>query len=458
MLKNNSLRFFILYGLLLTWLVLVILAAFTLNGILAWSAGLLYIAYDSFIQCLVVTISSHSLKNNPAAQNSGYDRLTLPTMSAVVPARNEKSVLDKCLNALFSQTQAPDEIIIVDDGSTDGTLHWLKEHFQLKFIGNHSVSKIQPNLKVIQKEHSGKADSLNQGWRLAKSEVIVTIDADTILEPNAIKEMSHAFAQNPNLSAAGGIIIPRCAGSRTAELFQFYQTFEYIRSFLERFAWMSFKTLVLVSGAFSAFRRDVLQRLGGFNKESSVEDYELIYRYYRDCHQNGIIPNVQVIARAHALTDAPSNLEKFLLQRSRWLAGFLDTLFRNKDMVFNPLYGRFGRIMLPLKLIDTLRPIYGLLALVILIFYLIIGFRPYIAVLYVLIVKLLFDLILHCYAFILYHRWQRDRITPKLWAHSIIAILTEPFAFQILRHLAAVFGVFAYLHGKISWAHQRQTA
>lgn len=401
-------------------------------------------------------MSSRGLKNNPDAQNSEARGLTLPTVAAVIPARNEKIVLDKCLKALLSQTHAPDEIIIVDDGSTDDTLIWLKENFQLNFIGARANSKIEPSLQVIRKEHTGKADSLNTGWRSARSEVIVTIDADTILEPNAIKEVCYAFAKDPNLSAAGGIIIPRCGGSKTAELFQFYQTFEYIRSFLERFAWMSFKTLVLISGAFSSFRRDVLQRLGGFNKKSSVEDYELIYRYYRDCHDRGLMPNVQVLRRARALTDAPSNIEKFLLQRSRWFAGFLDTLFSNKDMIFNPRYGRFGRAMLPLKLVDTLRPIYGLLALIIFIFYLMVGFRPYIAVIYVLIAKLLFDLIFHCYAFILYHRWQGNRITPNLWARSIIAILTEPFAFQILRHLAAVFGVFAYCHGRIAWAHQRQ--
>ena len=453
---NASSRFTILYSFLIACLIFVLLAAFVFQGILSWSAGLIYIAYDSFIQCLVVWISSKSLDGNPVLPLAKMSNQPLPTVSAVIPARNEKSVLGECLEALNTQTYIPEEIIIVDDGSTDGTLEWLTERFQLHFKENYAKSLVQSNLRVIRKEQSGKADSLNFGWQKAESEVVVTIDADTVLEPDAMLEVCRAFAEDPNLAAAGGVLAPRCEKSGTGGIFQFYQTFEYFRSFLERYAWMSFGTLILVSGAFSAFRRTILQKLNGFDKKSMVEDYELIYRLYRDSVSRGLRPNVRVIGSARAVTDAPSNVKNFLRQRSRWFAGFLETLFQNKEMVANPRYGRFGLFMLPMKLVDTLKPIYGLLALAIFLGYLTAGFRPYLFIIYILTGKLLFDLILHCRAFILFHRWQAKEIGPLLWVRSMLAILTEPFLFQILRHVAAVLGVIAYLNGRIGWAHQRE--
>lgn len=440
MLGRAAVRFWLLYGFLVSGLLLTVLAAFALHGILSWSVGLIYILYDSFLQCWVVWRSSRALNSVPVVEktNGGH----LPTVSVVVPARNEKDVLNECLQALLSQTHAPDEIIVVDDGSIDDTAQEIRERFG-------------SNLRVICKEHSGKADSLNNGWRMARSEIIVTVDADTILEPGAILEVCRTFSIYSNLEAAGGVLIPRCAAAPLGRGFQFYQTFEYVYSFLERLAWMNFGTLVLVSGAFSAFRRSVLERLGGFDKNSSVEDYELIYRLYRDGYTRGIKPLVQVMAHARAVTDAPCNIEKFLLQRGRWFAGFIETLFRNRDMVADSRYGRFGKFMLPLKLMDTLKPFYGLLALLVFWFYVFSGFRSYLVIIYILIAKLLLDVILRCWAFSLYHRWQSLPISPALWAKSLAALLSEPFAFQILRHVAAVFGVLAYLHGRIVWTQQR---
>ncbi len=451
-----SVRFAILYGLLCLSLLLALLAAFALHGILSWTAGLIYILYDSFIQCLVVSMSARNLEDKIDLPEPEKSVSRLPTVTAVIPARNEKSVLESCLNALSVQTHAPDEIIVVDDGSSDGTLEWLTDRFRLQCSGDIARSTAQPNLQVIRKSHSGKAGSLNAGWRKSGCEIVVTIDADTVLDRNAIMAMCRAFADDPELAAAGGILEPRCADTFPGRIFQFYQSYEYIRSFLERYAWMRFGTLVLVSGAFSAFRRDTLQKLEGFDQNSTVEDYELIYRYYRYCGAHSMKPVVKIVGQARAVTDAPSSMRMFLLQRSRWFAGFIETLFRNQDMVADPRFGRFGKFMLPLKLVDTLRPLYGLLALAIFLGYWAAGFRPYVIIIYVQAAKLLFDLAFHCRAFILFHKWQARAISAKEWRLSMIAILTEPFAFQILRHLAATLGIIAYINGRMAWAQQRQ--
>ena len=209
--KISAARFNILYGFLVASFILVLAAAFTLRGVLSWSVGLIYIAYDSFIQCLVVWVSSSSLKNNPDPAIPAPYGTRMPTVSVVVPARNEKAVLEECLGALFSQTRAPDEIIVVDDGSTDGTLDWLGERFSLKFDGGLAHSAVHSGLSVIRKGHTGKADSLNAGWRMAGSEVIVTVDADTMLEPQAVSEVARAVLQLPaQVSQVSNL--PRSAG------------------------------------------------------------------------------------------------------------------------------------------------------------------------------------------------------------------------------------------------------
>lgn len=445
----------LVFGSLLTLLVLVILAAFTLSGILAWSIGLLYITYDSFLFFLIVSIVARVLKKDAAELQNHSAAGARPSLAVVIPARNEQSVLPSCLEAVFRQTDAPEEIFIVDDGSTDGTVAWLREKFALTFVGPQGNSSVQPNLVVLRNPHQGKADSLNSGWRAARSDIVVTLDADTIPEPDALAHVRRAFAENPNLAAGGGVLVPRCGGGFLGRVFEFYQTFEYMRSFLDRFAWMSLQMLVLISGAFSAFRRDVLRELGGFNPQSQVEDYELIYRLYRHSHDRGLELQVHVISGARAMTDAPATPAKFLSQRTRWFAGFLATLFQNKDMVGKPRYGRFGKWMLLIKLVDTLKPIYGFLALIIFLTFLILGYHPYLTIIYVLIAKAVFDLFYHCRAFLLYHRWLGIRQSPRLWAKSVLAALTEPLAFQILRQVGAATGWMAYLRGRIGWAPQR---
>ena len=222
-------------------------------------------------------------------------------------------------------------------------------------------------MRVLCKPNSGKADSLNLGWKMALGEIVVTLDADTYIEPAALAAIRDGFVENPNLGIAGGVLFPVCHRTPWAGFFQFFQTFEYARGFLWRFTWMQYDMLLLISGAFAAYRRSLLESSGGFDVTSWVEDYELTHRVYQKTFDSGQTITVKTLSGARGTTDAPAAIDTFLNQRRRWFAGFIATHFKYHDMVGNGRYGAVGRYMLCLKTLDLLLPIYALSAAVILV-------------------------------------------------------------------------------------------
>jgi len=461
----QSLRWPLLFGTVLGLLIFTLYASVAFKGVAAWSIGLVYISYDSLLLGFMVVSSQFAVRRQDRQKKSGG---VLPaqvtgkrsTLSVLICARNERLVLPECLRDLRVQSEPADEVIVIDDGSTDSMVDWLTSEYALDFepAGLHTVghSARWPALHVMRKSNSGKADSLNLGWKMAQGEIVVTLDADTYLETGALAAIRDGFAEDPNLGIAGGVLVPICQRTSWAGFFQFFQTFEYARGFLWRLTWMQYDMLLLISGAFAAYRRTVLETAGGFDTTSWVEDYELTHRVYRDAFDQGRCVTVKTLSGARGTTDAPASVKTFLNQRRRWFAGFIATHFKFHGMVANGRYGAVGRYMLFLKTIDLLLPIYALAAVVVLVEILI--FRHFLDsfIVKLIIFKLIFDLGLHAYSIVLYQRWLGIPLSQKLWIQSLGATLTEPFVFQIMRQLGAVLGWLAFLRGKINWMPQRQ--
>jgi len=453
----RSLFWPLLFSTVLGLLIFSLYAGFAFHGAAAWLVGLIYISYDSILLLFMVGSSQWAVtRPAPAAPASSAPR---PSVTVLVCARNERLVLPACLDALRAQTEPAEEILVLDDGSTDGMPAWLESEFALRFEagGENAVgiSTRWPALRVLRKPNTGKADSLNQGWKLATGEIVVTLDADTDVEPDALRAIRNAFARDPELGIAGGVLTPVCQRTPWAGFFQFFQTFEYARGFLWRLTWMQYDMLLLISGAFAAYRRSTLAAAGGFDASSWVEDYELTHRVYRDAFDRGERVHVQTLSGARATTDCPARVRTFLNQRRRWFAGFIATHFQYHAMVGNGRYGTVGRYMMCVKTLDLLLPIYALASAVVLIVILAVrhGLAPLIIKL--IVAKLVFDLVLHAYAIVLYQRWLGIPLTRKLWLQSFGATLSEPFVFQILRQLGAVFGWLAFLRQRIDWHPQR---
>jgi cellulose synthase/poly-beta-1,6-N-acetylglucosamine synthase-like glycosyltransferase len=435
---------------------LLFLRAFALHGLFAWAVGMVYIGYDTALLAFVVW-QTRDLARRPPERVAADDRRV--RLSVIVAARNEAAVLPTTLAALFAQENPPDLILVADDGSDDGTAALMDESFGLAPppLGQISApSTRRPNLRWLRLPHGGKPGALNAALLLVDTELMLTVDADTLLERDAVGAMRRAFAADPRLVAATGILTPVCGPTPTGRLFQWFQTFEYLRNFLSRYAWMQADSLLLISGAFAGFRTAALRQVGGFDQACLVEDYELIHRLRRHGVNHGLGWTTAVVGASRAVTEAPGAIPSFLRQRRRWFGGFLQTQFWYRDMIGNRAYGKLGRLMLPVKSLDTMQPIYGLTAFGLLLFYLVSGHLALVGLVAgVMGAKLMVDLAFHLWSIRLYRAWTASTHSPGL-ASGLAAALIEPFSFQLLRHLGAALGWVTLLTGRRDWGVQQR--
>jgi len=452
MAMSGVLTFPRVFGFTLVLLILSIAAVFTARGELAWCVGFIYLAYDTCLLASMVWLSRAALREE-AAQPAA-PAASSPTLTVLVPARNESAVLPACLDALLAEPDQPESIRVIDDGSEDDTVKMMAVRYA---VGPGGRSAKHPNLVFWSKPSTGKARSFNELLPQCTEDLIVTIDADTVIEPGAIAAFRAAFAAEPRLAAACGVLRPRCRAGFASGYFEFFQRFEYLRAFVWRLAWSRLNALVLVSGAFAVYRRQVLAQIGGFDAESWVEDYELLYRLHRESAGENAGWLVRVIPGARAETDAPGRPGQFLRQRARWFGGFIGTLVGNRDMVGAPRFGGVGRRLLPVKTVDTLLPVFAATAQLSLIYLLLRGGFLNFIVLGVLAAKFLLDLCLHLQAMRLYARWLQLPAGKNL-ALSVVASVLEPFCFQPLRYCGALAGWLAYSRRQLTWESQRLDA
>ena len=430
--------------------------AFERQGVAVWSIGIVYILYDTAL----LLFTAWNIRGLRVASNGPAAGPT-PSFGVIVAAHNEATVIAAAIDRLAGQAQPPDLILIADDGSSDATADVLALRYGLAVppIGALTErSAVLPALRWLRLPHGGKARALNAAMLRVDTEVVLTVDADTLLEPGAIAAMRAAFAAEPELVAATGVLAPICGPDLQGRLFQWFQSYEYVRNFLSRHAWEQLDSLLLISGAFAAFRRDAVVEVGGFDPDCMVEDYELIHRLHRQAVDHERDWRVRAVGGALARTDAPASPMAFLRQRRRWFGGFLQTQHWNRDMVGARRFGWLGTAMLPVKALDTLQPVYGLAAFVILIGLVVTGrFAVALPILAVMLAKIVVDLSFHLWSLGIYKRWTGQRDGLSLLP-ALAAAIAEPFTFQLLRHAGAVWGWHAFLTGQESWGRQQRTA
>ncbi len=446
-----------IHAVVLALWVLLFALAFRGQGLLAWSVGGAYITYDTLLLAFVGWQTRRLMK--PAQTAHAEQLREQPTLAVIIAARDEAAVLPVTLAALLAQTDPPDAIVIADDGSTDGTDKLLASHYGLVaappgVLG--TASRSHPSLRWLRLAQGGKARALNAAIEHLGHDVVLTVDADTLLDAKAIAAVRSAFAAEPELAGITGVITPVCPPTASGRVFQWFQTYEYIRNFLSRYAWMQLDSLLLISGAFAGFRRRAVVAVGGFDPDCLVEDYELIHRMRRHAVGQGQDWRFRVLGDAHARTEAPAAIGAFLRQRRRWFGGFLQTQYWYRAMVGDRQLGWLGTLMLPVKAVDTLQPLYGLTAFALLIYFASVGRLSVAGPVAVLIAtKIGIDIAFHLWSVRLYRRWVGDTARASLgWA--LAAALVEPFTFQLLRHSGAALGWVSFLTGSAGWGRQQR--
>ncbi|HEX8630318.1 MAG TPA: glycosyltransferase [Catenuloplanes sp.] len=316
--------------------------------------------------------------------------LTLP-VSVVVPAYNEGAGIVAAVQAMTALRYPRFEIVVVDDGSTDDTFTLLRQAFDLVEVPRvipdevpyrsevrsvHVARAYPETLVVVRKSNGGKSDALNVGINLASHPLVCMVDADCVLDPDALLSVAKPFADDPlRVVACGGVIRIangcRVVGGRVVDVrmprewLVRIQVVEYLRAFLMgRTGWSRLGGLVVISGAFGLFRRDLLVRIGGLAHDTIGEDAELVVRLHHHLRAEGEDYRVVFVAEPVSWSEAPATLRVLRRQRHRWHRGLAEILTKHRGMILNPRYGRIGLVTLPyFVLFELLAPFLQLAAL-----------------------------------------------------------------------------------------------
>jgi len=303
-------------------------------------------------------------------------------ISLICPMYNEEAGAVPSVRTLLNLRYPEFQVLVVNDGSKDGTLAKLIEAFDLhpsqrvvrKAIPTEEVrcvyeSRMVGNLVVVDKANGGKSDALNCGLNLAKHPLVCCMDGDCLLEHDALLRIVRPFLDMPHLAACGGVIRPLngCritpAGIRGMGLpenwLARFQVVEYLRAFLfGRVGLASFGSLYVLSGAFGIFRKKLLLEIGGFSRETIGEDFEAVVRLHRYLREAKRPYQVAMVPDPICWTEVPESWKILSRQRNRWYRGLAETLWQHRAMMFNPRHGIIGLFSFPYFLVfEALAPI-----------------------------------------------------------------------------------------------------
>lgn len=453
--------------------------SYFLDRIFISYAFLLIFSYTLLSIISGISLNYYLKKNSFVDYNVILDSPLAPSVSVLVPAFNEsKNIVDN-VESIYTIHYNNFDVIVVNDGSTDSTLEELQKAFKLEKVNfalnmeiptkevrgvYKSMLPTYANLVVVDKENGGKADALNVGINVSDNVLFMAIDADSILEPDAVLKLVKPFLERTDrrVIAAGGVV--RIANSCMVEngritdvrvpknILARMQVLEYTRSFLMgRMAWAQLDGLIIISGAMGMFDRDVVIKSGGY-AHSIGEDMELVVRIRRYMSENREKYKIEYVPDPLCWTEAPVNLKVFGRQRSRWTRGTIETLTDHSKIFLSPKYGVMGLLGYPYWFFfEWLAPLVEVLGII----YMIILFLTdklslnfiLITSLFVYTFAVFFSTWAILYEELTFHRYERKMDVLRLW----IAALLEPFILHPISLFFAVKGNIEYLMGNRSW-------
>jgi len=249
-----------------------------------------------------------------------------PGVTVLIPAYNEESVIVQTVDSVLLSDLNDIRVIVVDDGSSDRTLELLESNFEKN-----------NNVQIIHQVNRGKAAALNNALSQAETEFVVTIDADTEIEPDAIRKLLRHFS-DPKVGAVAGNVK---VGNRSRWLTR-WQALEYITSQnMEKRAFDLLNCITVVPGALGAWRREAIEAVGGITADTVAEDADLTIAIRR------LGWRVTYDEEAIAWTEAPETPGQLIRQRFRWTFGTLQSFWKHSDTLFRPKYGTLGWVALP---------------------------------------------------------------------------------------------------------------
>jgi cellulose synthase/poly-beta-1,6-N-acetylglucosamine synthase-like glycosyltransferase len=452
---------------------------FVLNAVFMITA-LIFTTYLVLTIFSAISLRKYLRKNSYVDYNTIVSSPLAPSISVIAPAYNESQTIEDNIRTLLSLYYNNFEVVVVNDGSSDNSMELMIKTYDLEKVNyffdyrlpckrirgvyksrNRSFKK----LTVIDKVNGGKADSLNAGLNVCKNDLVVSIDADSIMEPDALLKMVKPFmeAKEKKVIGTGGVI--RIANScdisgghinkvnLPKKFIPRAQVMEYTRAFLMgRMAWSELDGLLLISGALGMFDREVVIQAGGYHTDTVGEDMELVVRMRRYMTDKNLGYDVVYIPDPLCWTEVPTTLKVLARQRSRWTRGTMETLFTHRKLFLNAKYGKLGILGYPYWLVfEYLAPIIEFLGILWFIFLAVTGNLnwPFFLLLFGFVYFFAVSLSVWSVLFeeMTYHKYERRRDVIRLIGTAFL----EPIFYHPLVMLMSIKGNLDKIFNRNNW-------
>ncbi len=407
-----------------------------------------------------------------------------PQITLLVPAFNEEATIATTVRSLLQLSYSEFEIVVINDGSKDKTLDVLIKEFGLipfpeaydarlatKPIRTVYHAPAQPNLRVVDKDNGGKADSLNAGINISLYPLFCCIDADSILQRDSLRLAAQPFLDDPHTIACGGTV--RVANGCEVKngfltkvglptnILALFQIVEYLRAFLfGRLGWSPMNAMLIISGAFGLFHKDTVIEIGGYRHDTIGEDMELVVRLHRHMRLAGKPYRITFAPDPICWTEAPEDLTTLKNQRIRWQRGLCESLTNNLDLLFHPKGGAVGWLAFPfMALFEWLGPAIEVFGYGFVTIGFILGFVSFKVWLVLLVAAISLGILLSVSAFFLEEMSFHVYPKPQHVFLLLLGAISENFGYRQLNSLWKLIGLYRWMVGKkATWGAMTRTA
>lgn len=407
---------------------------------------------------------------------------TLP-ISLLVPAYNEEASIVENIRSMLALHYPNFEIIVINDGSSDGTLQAVVDAFELSPVVRPFEEEVlhnpirgvygspnHQNLIVVDKENGGKADALNAGINLSRFPLFCAVDADSLLESDALLRAVQPFADDPDrVVAVGGTIrIANGCGVRAGRVVSvgmpsnvvaLFQIVEYLRAYLmARLAWSKLDALMLISGAFGIFKRNVAIEVGGYSHGTVGEDMEIIVKIHRHMREQKREYEIRFVPDPVCWTEVPESMTVLGRQRRRWQRGALETFFKHRKMLFNRRYGVAGLLGFPhVLVVDVLGPPVEVVGYLLMPLFWWMGVFSLDFLLAYLALTFIFGVTISIGSLILEEMELKRFPSPSHLAVLTGVAVLENFGYRQINNFWRIVGFWQFLRGRQEWGKMERT-
>ena len=440
--------------------------------------SLYLLVYATFLVVSVTVGASELYKNQQMSRlhNEISHEYYFP-VSIVVPGYNEEITICDTVNSLLNLEYKLYEIVIVDDGSKDNTSKVLIDTFKMKRVRRKIKKSIRCQeeefvyesygykvpIVLIRKKNGGKADALNMGINASRYPYFICMDADSMLQHDALERIVKPVLTDENLIACGGLV--RIANGVVLEngrvkkygmpkkMVTAMQVLEYERSFLaSRILFDMFNGNMIISGAFGLFKKDIVIAVGGYDHGTMGEDMELVVRLHVFCKKNNIPYTIKYEPEAVCWSQAPESMSDLKKQRRRWHLGLFQSLSKHSQVLLSTKYGALGTVsymyFVIFELMSPYIEIFGLFSVIIMYFLGMISLR---VIIMFSILSILFGAVLTLSAFFSRIHTQNVKLSSKDAWKAIWACIYESVWFRVILAFTRMTAFIGYKKKKLQW-------